>query len=1176
MTFGSRQFWHRRTALTVVVALCTSLLDPVFNARAAAMGRQIPVQGTPPVLDPRAAAVNAELESEMKAAYDEIVKQAKALQGARNLDDIVIAEGTLVYAVMVRNLYKFQLSVHVGRMQKSTKQTREQKIEHIKRLQALAERLEFWFGVNAYLTSPSLDQTRDGQRFLREQADQAGNDKAKAAVLLNMAEHPESWTELVTGEVYALTDQDPVVGLSADFMRRLWSGYSAEELLPYYEETIANEIAAAEKEMDRVAALNTVEGMTEFFGPQYTRTRAAAAGMLGQRSQNLYVEFETFARSYEEHRDIKRDPLGLNRPLLIGALVVLTLIAPAGMPVLLAVLAGVDLAVAGYTLYHELPYLDEVSRAAVNAQAGRVVLGSEAVQQLNDQRTIVALGVFLNAVGIAAGGRALTRAAAEARAAEILRRTRAAFPVDGSVASVPSVQQGARRAAELGVPQGQIDTYLKYAAEMPTHAALQRLGRERGVAEDALEAWIEQQYLRSLGVANPFGQILNGVAKLDEDIAAAIASGVPKADVDAMVDAAVATRNLRVLGEELPLNLMRASANRQGITFVLERPFAGRFRDPGGVETAVTDVPLTEFRQFWNLNPPSLFVRANVDGLLDLRRKLANMGQGLRETLTQQERVALNEVMGRSDVRSLHYLIEDEGVAFRLFDDDLIDVGQRLLNHPNRDAIAGGLEILPRATGATNVTAPVSRAFVGAWILTGAALGEAIDRLRPRGGGASSPEQQLATAALDRAGSHFGQPAADWSVAVLPDGRVAVTSPDQMKRVTASLGDGSSGQPRIDFVIESRRDRFVDRESLNKGVIVRLSLPTPGTTLPALEGPTRPLDGAGAGSPAPTPGQPMRSTFFDGERSRPASNSLTDPAKPADLVTFGLGIRLGGGKPVPPTALNPETTQAAAIDTTAQSVLAFMDNSVVMARSTPRPSVDWRGLFASLISPARPRLSSTAIGERATSSWRGQTRTTPTESAPRLKAFVTSLGHLGADAFRVVLVNESSGPVELRLGDLVLEPVAGLSERDVQRELAARSRTPQHTFTVPGYCLERDKTPPAAGMVFRLAPAEAQARNAPASRAMRAARGLNDRKAFKPDTDPEEYFHSIVQWSIWTLEQKLDERSFSRGFVDHVRKRVIAGGQRWTSEIEKAVVALVPARWQAIQLVLREAGGAAR
>jgi hypothetical protein len=1172
MTFGGRQPWHRRTALTVVAALCTSLLDPVFTA---GVVNQVPNQGAPPVLDPRAAAVNAELEAEMKAAYDEIVKQAKALQGERNLNDIAIAEGTLVYAVMTRNLYKFQLSVQIGRMQTFAKQTREQKIEHIKRLQALAERLEFWFGVHAYLKSPSSDQTRDGQRFLREQADQAGNDKAKAAALLNMAENPESWAELIAAEVYALTDQDPIVGLSADFMRRLWSGYSPEELLPYYDEAIATEIAGAQNEMDRVAALSTVEGMTEFFGPQYTRTRAAAAGMLGQRSQNLYVEFETFARSYEEHRGIKRDPLGLNRPLLIGALILLTLVAPAGMPVLLAVLAGVDLAVAGYTLYHELPYLGELSTAAANARAGRLVLGAEAVQQLNDQRLIVALGVFLNAIGIAAGGRALTRSVAEARAAEILRRTRAAFPVDGTVASVASVQQGARRAAQLGVPQQQIDDYLSYASKMPTHAELQRLGRERGIAEEALEGWIDQQYVRSLGLANPFGQILNGVAKLDEDIAAALAAGVPKADVDAMVNAAVATRNLRVLGEQLPLNLMRAAANRQGITFVLPRPFAGRFRDLGGVENSVTDVPLTEFRQFWNLDPPSRIVRADVDALFDLRRKLANMGQGLRETLTRQERAALAETMGRSDVRSLHYLIEDEGVAFRLFEDDLIEVGQRLLKHPNRDAIADGLEILPRATGATDVNAPVSRTALGGWILTGAAVGETIDRIRPRGAEASSPEQQLATAALNRASTRFGQSTADWSVAVLPDGRVAVTSPDRMNRVTASLGDVSTGQPPISFVIESRRDRFVDRQSLDKGVIIHLSLPTPGTTLPALEG-ARPLAGTGVGFPAPPPGQADQPTLFDDVPSKPASNVFTDTAKPADLVTFALGIGLGKGKTLPPTALNPETTQSAAIDTTAQSVLAFMDNRVVMARSAPGPSLGWRGLFASLITPARPRLFSTAFGGRATPSWSRQTRTTPTENAPRLKVFVTSLGHLGADAFRVVIVNEGGAPVPLGLGDLVLEPVSGLTERDVQRELAARSRFPQQTLTVPGYCLERDKNPPAAGMVFRLAPADVQSRNASMSRVLRAARQLRDRNAFTPDTDPDEYYHSIVQWAIWTLEQKLDDRGFSRGFVDHVRKRVLAGGQRWTSEIEKAVVALAPARWLAIQQVLREAGVAAR
>ena len=308
----------------------------------------------------------------------------------------------------------------------------------------------------------------------------------------------------------------------------------------------------------------------------------------------------------------------------------------------------------------------------------------------------------------------------------------------------------------------------------------------------------------------------------------------------------------------------------------------------------------------------------------------------------------------------------------------------------------------------------------------------------------------------------------------------------------------------------------------------------------------------------------------------PAAVSTTsEPLKPTDLITFTLGVGVVGGTPLAPIAINPETAQAAPVDTTAQSALAFMDNAVVYARSAPGPSADWRGLLASLINPTRPRLSSAAVGGPVTSSWR-QVRATPTERTPRLKVFVTSLGHLGADAFRVVIVNESIAPVALGLGDLVLEPVAGVTEREVQRELAARSRFPQRTFTVPGYCLERDKNPPAAGMVFRLAPAEAQARNASMSRVVRAAKHLRDRNAFKPDADPDEYYHSTVQWSIWTLEQKLDERSFSRAFVEHVRKRVIAGRQRWTSEIEKAVVALAPARWQAIQLVLREAGVAAR
>ena len=67
----------------------------------------------------------------------------------------------------------------------------------------------------------------------------------------------------------------------------------------------------------------------------------------------------------------------------------------------------------------------------------------------------------------------------------------------------------------------------------------------------------------------------------------------------------------------------------------------------------------------------------------------------------------------------------------------------------------------------------------------------------------------------------------------------------------------------------------------------------------------------------------------------------------------------------------------------------------------------------------------------------------------------------------------------------------------------------------------------------------------------------------------EEYFDAIRQWAIWTREQGFDQRGYTRAFVEHSRKNIVSAGRRWTSDIERAIAALTPARWAAIQQVLR-------
>ncbi len=58
---------------------------------------------------------------------------------------------------------------------------------------------------------------------------------------------------------------------------------------------------------------------------------------------------------------------------------------------------------------------------------------------------------------------------------------------------------------------------------------------------------------------------------------------------------------------------------------------------------------------------------------------------------------------------------------------------------------------------------------------------------------------------------------------------------------------------------------------------------------------------------------------------------------------------------------------------------------------------------------------------------------------------------------------------------------------------------------------------------------------------------------------------------FWTREQGFDEAAFSRAFVDHSRKNIVAGGHRWTRELQQAVEAIAPGRWRDVQAVLAQA-----
>jgi hypothetical protein len=190
---------------------------------------------------------------------------------------------------------------------------------------------------------------------------------------------------------------------------------------------------------------------------------------------------------------------------------------------------------------------------------------------------------------------------------------------------------------------------------------------------------------------------------------------------------------------------------------------------------------------------------------------------------------------------------------------------------------------------------------------------------------------------------------------------------------------------------------------------------------------------------------------------------------------------------------------------------------------------------------------------------------------PSVKLFFTSLGRSSGESVRMTVVNDGNVPVRIALGAVALEPVEGLNDRDVQRELKRLAGRNQVTVNVEAYCLDFRKPPPAAGMVMRLADPNRQAAVAPLARIGEAARRLYERGALSREADPKRYVQNLLQWVIWTQEQKFDEPGFRRAFVEHARKNIAGAGRKWTRELEQAVTALTPQRWTDIQSILREA-----
>jgi hypothetical protein len=192
------------------------------------------------------------------------------------------------------------------------------------------------------------------------------------------------------------------------------------------------------------------------------------------------------------------------------------------------------------------------------------------------------------------------------------------------------------------------------------------------------------------------------------------------------------------------------------------------------------------------------------------------------------------------------------------------------------------------------------------------------------------------------------------------------------------------------------------------------------------------------------------------------------------------------------------------------------------------------------------------------------------QGAPLL-AVLTSLGASQGEAFQLQILNRTPQPVRFALEGLVVEPIKR-SEQEQARKLIARMAPllkKAATQKIEGFCLNFALRPPEAGTIFRVAPADVQAKYAASRRVLPVVSFLERAGQLHPDSSPKMYAESIKQYALWTHFQRWDERAFTQAWLDTTRKQLTAGKRAWTGEIEKALRAAAPRRWADIQSILR-------
>jgi hypothetical protein len=323
---------------------------------------------------------------------------------------------------------------------------------------------------------------------------------------------------------------------------------------------------------------------------------------------------------------------------------------------------------------------------------------------------------------------------------------------------------------------------------------------------------------------------------------------------------------------------------------------------------------------------------------------------------------------------------------------------------------------------------------------------------------------------------------------------------------------------------------------------------------------------------------------------------------------------MGGGDGLP-SDLDVAVSQSVEIKTLEAVGAKIFEETGVLVEFTPgarpvpsRLSPDARTPTATVLDPA---LDPSAIGgpsgraaavrpdpESPGGGWREDPDQVAVDSSP-VEILIQSTGGSTGPVLEMLSLNYGN-PVIVRTGRLILEPLDNPDAETRIRieQILAGARTgatvpaayragagagasglpagPATATVVPfvleGFCLQLERAVPTAGTIYRIADRAIQRSGTPVSAILDAGRLLQDLGGLHPDTDPEDYFHSIRQWAIWVDVEGLDREAFEREFVEHVRRTFEAADHEWTPDVERRLKEFIPNRWSDVTAVLEVAG----